>query len=231
MHGEHLGRREHLPLAFTVSKTPLYCLDQEEPTPCGVADKHARFPAGQEVNREGRSFLLMRDKLMVPRQNVRIARRIPRPSGVSKGERWVHIDLSEQTLVAYAGDKPVFATLVSTGKPGHDTVTGLFKVQRAFLTKPMNGVDDEGPYQVQEVPWTMYFYGNYALHGAYWHDVFGNTRSHGCVNIPPADARWLFYWSKPLPAGWTARVGFQGVHVYVSGKTPPTEESDVAKAS
>jgi hypothetical protein len=231
MHGEHLGKRVRLPLAFAARVTPLYCVDREEPTPCGLAEKHARFKAGDEVTRGGRRFLLVRDHLMAPRENVRVARAIQRPKGVTRSEKWIHIDLSEQTLVAYAGDKPVFATLVSSGKAGHDTPDGLFQVRRAFLTKVMNGKDDDGPYSVQEVPWTMYFHGNYALHGAYWHDVFGNTRSHGCVNIPTVDARWLFYWTQPLPEGWTARTDFHGVHVYVTGKAPPNEEADGAKAS
>jgi hypothetical protein len=231
MHGEPLGTRVRLPLAFAARVTPLYCVDREEPTPCGLAEKHARFKAGEEVTRQGRRFLLVRDHLMVPRENVRVARAIKRPKGVERGEKWVHIDLAEQTLVAYSGDKPVFATLVSSGKSGHDTPDGLFQVRRAYLTKVMNGTDDDGPYSVQEVPWTMYFHGNYALHGAYWHDVFGNTRSHGCVNIPPVDARWLFYWTKPLPQGWTARTDFYGIHVYVTGKAPPNGEVHDAKAS
>lgn len=231
MHGEHLGKRVRLPLAFAAKVTPLYCVDHEEPTPCGLAEKHARFHAGDEVVRQGRRFLLVRDHLMAPRENVRVARAIPRPKGVLRGEKWVHIDLAEQTLVAYAGDTPVFATLVSSGKAGHDTPDGLFQVRRAFLTKVMNGKDEDGPYSVQEVPWTMYFHGNYALHGAYWHDVFGGTRSHGCVNLPTVDARWLFYWTRPLPEGWTARTDFKGIHVYVTGKAPLNEEADGAKAS
>ena len=96
-----------------------------------------------------------------------------------------------------------------------------------FLTKVMNGQDEDGPYSVQEVPWTMYFHGAYALHGAYWHDVFGRPRSHGCVNIPPADARWLFHWAKPaLPEGWSASFGVRGPHVYITGATPSNVEDE-----
>jgi hypothetical protein len=58
-------------------------------------------------------------------------------------------------------------------------------------------------YSIEDVPWTMYFQGSYALHAAFWHDRFGSSRSHGCVNLSPADARWLFEWSTPtLPSGW-----------------------------
>jgi hypothetical protein len=68
----------------------------------------------------------------------------------------------------------------------------------------MRGEDPvDGPYEVEEVPWTMYYSGGYALHGAYWHDQFGRVRSHGCTNLAPADARWLLRWTDPpLPAGW-----------------------------
>jgi hypothetical protein len=233
MHGEKLGKKWKLPLAFTFQEAPLRCLRQEgEPVRCGTAEKHARFPAGEVVTDDGSQWMLVRDDVQIPLDAVRVARKVARPKGVGRRERWIHINLSEQTLVAYQGDKPVFATLVSTGKPGHDTPTGLYEVNRKFLSKPMNGTDDDGPYQVQEVPWTMYFHGNYAVHGAYWHDIFGHTRSHGCVNVPPADARWLFYWSDPkLPEGWSGMLHAEGVHVYITGKTPPPDpgEKTVAK--
>jgi hypothetical protein len=58
-------------------------------------------------------------------------------------------------------------------------------------------------YSIEDVPWTMYFEGSFALHAALWHDQFGRPRSHGCVNLAPADARWLFQWTGPvLPPGW-----------------------------
>jgi hypothetical protein len=64
---------------------------------------------------------------------------------------------------------------------------------------------EEDEYSIEDVPWTMYFQGSYALHAAFWHDRFGNTRSHGCVNLSPIDARWLFEWATPtLPSGFHA---------------------------
>jgi hypothetical protein len=61
----------------------------------------------------------------------------------------------------------------------------------------------DGPYSIEDVPWVMYFEGSFALHGAFWHNLFGFMRSHGCVNMAPADARWVFLWSEPqLPPGW-----------------------------
>lgn len=224
MHGELLEGDKTLPIAFAYQKANVYCLGGESAHPCGTAEKHARFLRGEEIEAGDQRFLVVDDGLAVRRERVRIAERIPRPAGVKPSDQWIHINLTEQTLVAYEGDRPVYATLVSTGKPGHDTRTGLYQVNRAYATKPMNGVDEDGPYQVQEVPWTMFYHGNYAVHGAYWHDVFGQTRSHGCVNLPPVDARWLFQWAKPqLPRGWSVNLKVKGPRVYITGKTPANE--------
>ena len=230
MHGVHLGHGRGLPMAFAFHPTQLFCPRDGDLVLCGTVDKHARFKPEGVKTVDGEDYVVtgLGD---IPRGDVRIARRISRPKGVGAGERWIHIDLSEQTLTAYQGDTPVFVTLVSTGRPGHDTVRGLFRVQRKYVTKTMRGADADGPYDVQEVPWTMYFHGNYAVHGAYWHDIFGHTKSHGCVNVPPADARWLYYWSSPhLPKGWSAMLGVKGTHVYVDGHTPPGQPPDADDA-
>jgi lipoprotein-anchoring transpeptidase ErfK/SrfK len=146
----------------------------------------------------------------VRRDEVRVARQAKRPSSVPANGKWIHVDLSEQTLVAYEGDKPVYATLISSGKEGYEPPTGLFEVQQKYISTTMNATDPiDGFYEVEEVPWTLYYHGGYALHGAYWHTDFGKVRSHGCTNIAPVDARWLYYWSEPeVPAAWHA-VRFQ----------------------
>ena len=133
-----------------------------------------------------------------------------RPSGVPANGKWIHVDLSEQTLVAYEGDKPVYATVISSGKEGYEPPTGLYQVQQKYISTTMNATDPiDGFYEVEEVPWTLYYHGGYALHGAYWHTDFGKVRSHGCTNIAPVDARWLYYWSEPeVPSAWHA-VRFQ----------------------
>jgi hypothetical protein len=90
----------------------------------------------------------------------------------------------------------------------------------------------EDPYSVATVPWTQYFSDDgLALHTAYWHDAFGTKRSHGCVNLAPRDARWLYYWSDPqMPPGWTSASGIveaPGSIVRVRTKdepAPPTRE-------
>ncbi len=134
------------------------------------------------------------------------AYKLRRPPGVKADEHWVHVDLSEQTLVAYEGDVPVFATLVSTGKEAGMTPIGVHRVQIKHIATPMRDQPEEDEaYSIDDVPWTQYFAGSIALHGAFWHAGFGQVRSHGCVNLSPADARWLFGFTEPkVPTGWHA---------------------------
>jgi hypothetical protein len=140
------------------------------------------------------------------RRDVRLAIAKPRPDEVDTSQRWVAIDLTEQTLVAYEGDKPVFATLVSTGKEGHETPVGSFSVWMKAGHHTMTGRENE-KYQVDEVPSVMFFNRGVALHGAFWHDSFGRTFSHGCVNLSIADAEWLYAWAPPtVPEGWHASI-------------------------
>ncbi len=146
------------------------------------------------------------DGLLMRAYAVGEAHKIKRPPSVAPTERWVHVDLSEQTLVAYEGDVPVFATLVSTGKEPGMTPVGVHRVQIKHVATSMRDqpIEDEA-YSIDDVPWTQYFHGSIALHGAFWHAGFGIERSHGCVNLSPSDARWLFAFTGPLlPPGWQA---------------------------
>ena len=118
------------------------------------------------------------------------------------------MNLDHQSVVAYEGATPVFATLMSSGipaaqGPSYETVQGAFRIEQKHLTTTMDGNSASGAYSIEDVPWVMYFHESFALHGAFWHDGFGAVRSHGCVNLSPADARWIFFWSAPaLPEGW-----------------------------
>lgn len=170
----------------------------------GVVETHTPIRVVDTFRRGGREHLVGRDGTIVRDTVVRTARRADRPAGIPEGARWVHVDLSEQTLVAYEGATPVFATIVSTGKTGFETPTGLFRIESKHVSTTMDDLaNEDGAYSIEDVPWTMYFDGNYALHGAFWHYSFGRPRSHGCVNLAPTDARWLFQWTTPtLPAGW-----------------------------
>ncbi|MDH7486165.1 MAG: SH3 domain-containing protein [Anaerolineae bacterium] len=125
--------------------------------------------------------------------SVAVASAKPRPSSIGPTERWVAVCLKEQTAVAYEGDRPVYATMVASGLPGTPTVQGVFRTWLRLLSGRMAGPG----YYLEEVTWTCYFYDGYALHTAYWHDAFGSPRSHGCVNLSPYDAWWIFRWSEP----------------------------------
>lgn len=187
----------------------------------GVAARYARFEVHDRVKAGKLDLLVDKSGVGVPRVATRMTKWVSRPSEVGANDKWVHVDLAEQLLVAYEGDVPRMVTLVSSGKEGHDTPTGLFRIKHKHLTTTMSGDDPiDGFYEVGEVPWTMYYYKSYALHGAYWHDTFGRVRSHGCTNIPPADARWLMEWTSPsIPDGWHSvrpRSRDDGSYVYLT---------------
>jgi hypothetical protein len=120
------------------------------------------------------------------------------PEGVSNG-RWIEVNLGEQTLAAYEDNRMVYATLISSGVEPFWTKPGLFQVYKKLEADYMTGsfeADKSDYYYLQNVPWIMYFDKARALHGAYWHTLFGYQQSHGCVNLSVGDARWLFDWAK-----------------------------------
>jgi hypothetical protein len=134
-----------------------------------------------------------------------------KPADLAPGEKWIDVDVTHQTLIAFEGERPVFGTFVSSGKRNlvdkdkdRPTPPGVYRIREKHVTATMDGdVAADGPYSIEDVPWIMYFQGSYALHGAFWHGNFGHNMSHGCVNLSPADARTLFMWSEPrLPDGW-----------------------------
>jgi lipoprotein-anchoring transpeptidase ErfK/SrfK len=134
------------------------------------------------------------------------------PAEAAPGERWLDVDLARQVLVAYRGERPLFAMPVSTGRgpAGSELATppGVHRVWVKLATSDMDNLEDSGAsrnYAIQAVPWVMYFDRGYGLHGAFWHHAFGHVMSHGCVNLTPADAERVFAWTSPhLPSGWSA---------------------------
>ena len=126
----------------------------------------------------------------------------PPPEGVGPGEKWIEVDIFEQTIAAYEGERMVYATLISSGRTGTATPPGLyriyFKVREGKMSNPDVEDGDPAYYYIEDVPWTMYFHEGYSIHAAFWHDAFGFTRSHGCVNLAPRDALWFFNWADPF---------------------------------
>jgi lipoprotein-anchoring transpeptidase ErfK/SrfK len=106
---------------------------------------------------------------------------------VSEG-RWIDVDLSEQRVTAYDGDSSVRSFIVSTGIRAYPTVAGQFRIYTKLYASDMAGPG----YYLPAVPYTMYYYRGYALHGTYWHSNFGTPMSHGCINLYTPDAQWLF---------------------------------------
>lgn len=132
------------------------------------------------------------------------------PPWASGSRTWVHVAVGAQTLVAYVGRDPVYATLVSTGADGladpettRATPRGEFLVHTKHVSATMSGDELGDEFDLGDVPYVQYFSGGYAFHAAHWHDAFGTPKSHGCVNLSPADARWLFHFTEPaVPRGW-----------------------------
>lgn len=187
-------------------------------------EESGRFSLVEEL-REKRGFLLTGEKdpsglaetgegTWVPRSALRILEpRTEFPSVATGSRRWIDISIDAQSLVAYEGRRAVFATLVSTGRgkmgdpeTTHATVRGTFMIYEKSISSTMDGSEDRADsYELSDVPFVQYFHKGYALHGAYWHDEFGTARSHGCINLTPADSAWLFRWTDPeVPEGWHA---------------------------
>lgn len=172
------------------------------------------------VRVNGEDLYSVGDGELIAADRVRRIEPVDPPPEVQPDEQWIDVNLSEQTLVAYEGARPVFATVVSTGKQGHETPTGAYTITSKFISTNMaDAPEGDAPYLIEDVPWTMYFNLAIALHGAFWHARFGQERSHGCVNLAPADARWLFFWVHPvLPEGWHGVMSTDdnpGTRVYV----------------
>jgi lipoprotein-anchoring transpeptidase ErfK/SrfK len=186
--------------------------------PGEAADRALRFAKFQELSvleertRSGRRWLRVGEHAWLSDRDLRTPTPAPMPSQLRPGERWIDIDTKSQVLTAYIGERPVFATLVSTGRGAKgselDTPRGTRRLWVKLRTSTMDNLDDESAlenYAIQAVPWVMYFERGYGLHGTFWHRDFGHKHSHGCVNLAPLDAQHLFYWTSPrLPAGWTA---------------------------
>ena len=114
-----------------------------------------------------------------------------------KADRWIEINLWEQTLSIFEKDKMVYATLITTGTGNFYTRPGLFKIyEKLDSTSMAANIGQDGAYFLMDVPWTMYFDERRALHAEYWHDNLGYKSSHGCVNLSFPDAEWIFNWGK-----------------------------------
>jgi LysM repeat protein len=120
------------------------------------------------------------------------------PATVMVGKEII-VDLSDSRIYAYENGQLVRSVLASMGRAATPTIKGNFTVQRKYNSQLMSGPG----YYLPNVQWIMYFYGGYAIHGAYWHNNFGQPMSHGCVNLPNEEALWFYEFA---PVGTPVRV-------------------------
>lgn len=204
-----------LPVGFVrkrdarAARSPTVALDDGERVPF-----RSLVPLSGNVRMAGKTRLVeTRDGRWLKSDDLgTVAKPSSLPAWVKKHNKWIDISLANQTLTLWEGDVPVYATLVSTGRDGMgepgetlSTPQGMFRIFQKHVTATMDSDVADHEFELRDVPWVMYFKGGYALHAAYWHDDFGRPRSHGCVNLAPIDARYVFLWSAPsVPEHWHA---------------------------
>ncbi|MCS6912560.1 MAG: L,D-transpeptidase [Myxococcales bacterium] len=219
--GVLLDEKTHFPMGWVLPEHGKL-LDAPGGKPVGVLPRRTRVDILEEVQQGGKRFLRVQPSdaaaanaapaatagpaaLWMSAAEVNEVRRRQMPAGVNPVGRWIDVDVGEQTLVAYEGDRPIFATLISSGR-AVPTPLGNYPVWAKVTSITMKSQPyDDKAYFVNKVPWVLFFQAHNAIHGAYWHDRFGVSKSHGCINVSPLDARYLFEWLPPaLPHGWVA---------------------------
>lgn len=167
---------------------------------------------GKEVHIGKHTYVESADQSWLRKDDVRIATPGPVPANLEPNERWLDVNVRTQTAILFVGTTPIFATLVSTGKTNsrkeldHSTPTGEWRVREKHITSTMDGdgtAAGDMPYSIEAVPYVMFYQGSYAVHGAFWHENFGVKMSHGCINMAPLDAKYIFFHTDPeVPQGW-----------------------------
>jgi hypothetical protein len=215
--GVELNETWKLPVAWPYgheeSKTS-YAYDEEAKRfrPKGkVKRQEAVHLSGEERELNGTRYVATVDGLWLRAKDLRITQPGPVPKEVAENERWIDVNLATQTLVLFEGSRPIFATLISSGKESsvkdqdHRTPMGQWRIMTKHITATMDGDGSAAgdlPYSIEAVPYVMYFHKSYATHGAFWHRNYGSQMSHGCVNLAPLDAKHVFFNTEPaVPQG------------------------------
>lgn len=202
-----------LPIAFVRARGAYRVIDDPRGITPGapLAFREAVAVTDETRSLGGVEYLVAKDSTLIPAYQTVVIKPFRRlPAWSADDVKWIDVSIPKQTLVAYEGVTPVYATLVSTGiggtgdpKETHATVQGAFKIYEKHTTVTMDGRESRDSFDLRDVPFVQYFNEGYALHAAYWHDDFGRAHSHGCVNLAPRDAAWLFRWTDPrIPEGW-----------------------------
>lgn len=118
----------------------------------------------------------------------------PPAAGLAEGEPWLDIDVGQQMIALRRhGVGPTYVTLISSGLVERPTPLGVFRLDHKLAYRSMGNLPHSADkYFIENIPWAMYFQPYYAIHGAYWHNEFGKRRSHGCVNLAPRDALYIY---------------------------------------
>jgi lipoprotein-anchoring transpeptidase ErfK/SrfK len=234
-HGVQITEEAPLPIAFVMARnTPVVELvDENRTRRAGAWEYHRAFRVTGTTEVRGVEYLVSAEGPLVRRADATVIEPGTRPEGIAPEEKWIDVDLTHQTLVLYEGDRPVYATLISSGiirredvdELDHETPTGIFRIRSKHVATAMDGDNAfDGPYSIEDVPYVMYYESGYAIHSAFWHDLFGRPKSHGCVNAAPEDARVIFDWTDPqVPAGWHGAYPAEpghGTAIYIHGETP-----------
>lgn len=182
-------------------------LDQNVVVPPEIA-KEALAPDEAVSHQEAENLSIAPDDFIGPAEELLSGPRLFQPvdgallahQPASPDEKWIEVDVTEQRVTAWEGNVPIMSFPTSTGLLKTPTVLGKFNIYWKLESTLMFGED----YYLPEVPYAMYFYTDYALHGAYWHDNFGQRMSRGCVNLSIDSAKELFEWADPvIPPGQT----------------------------
>jgi len=218
--GRVLDEELSLPVAFSMNHhTHLYARDSRTKALRRVrtlAYREAVGVTGVEERFGGLRLMETQDGEWLSADDLRVVRERSELPPVDAAMPWIDVSIGEQSLVAFEGHRPVYVTLVSTGvaregETSSSTRPGQFVIQSKHVSATMSSLDPDDPYEMREVPWVQYFSDDFALHGVYWHDGFGSPRSHGCVNLSPIDARFLFHFTSPgVPRAWHGVVAPRG---------------------
>jgi len=197
---EPVAPRDRPGLGFPVNGKTLYTYE--------------KVPVYQTVTSEGQEWVMVGIDQWLPKSVVgRVLIATQPPEGIDNG-RWIEVNLYDQTLSVYDNNQLVFATLIASGMNPFFTRPGLFHIAEKKPAETMSGGNGSPDYYyLEDVPWTMYYDGTRALHGAYWRTNLGYTASHGCINLSVGDSRWLYDW---------AHVG-DWVYVWDPSRRTPTD--------
>ena len=120
---------------------------------------------------------------------------------VPNDQKKILIDLDSQTVAAYEGDNNVLTARCASGTKGTNTPLGTYYTYHKGPSIHMTDGDDKEPgnYDLPGVPWVTFFTGEgHSFHGTYWHNDYGSPRSHGCINLLPQEAKWIYLWTNPV---------------------------------